>query len=104
MNGTITAGFYSADHSSSLNAKYVAAFEKTNPTMRPNFISVSAYDGMHLIYQALKKTGGKTDGDALVKAMKGMTWESPRGPVAIDAETRDIVQNIYLRKHERKTR
>ena len=102
MIGTITSGFYSADHSSSLNAKYVAAFEKTNPNMRPNFISVSAYDGMHLIYEALRKTGGKTDGDALIKAMKGMTWESPRGPVTIDPETRDIVQNIYLRQVEKK--
>jgi Periplasmic binding protein len=59
------------------------------------------YDGIHLIYEALKKTGGKSDGDALVSAMKGMTWESPRGPVSIDPETRDIVQNIYIRKVEK---
>jgi branched-chain amino acid transport system substrate-binding protein len=69
--------------------------------VRPNFISVSAYDGMHLIYEALKKTGGKSEGDALVAAMKGMSWESPRGPMSIDAETRDVVHNIYLRKVER---
>jgi branched-chain amino acid transport system substrate-binding protein len=102
MIGTITAGFYSADHPSSMNAKYVAAFQKAYPNMRPNFISVSGYDGMHLIYQALKKTGGKTDGDALVKAMKGTAWESPRGPIVIDPDTRDIVQNIYIRKVEKK--
>lgn len=102
MIGTITAGFYSADHDSSLNAKYVAAFRKAYPNMRPNFISVGGYDGMHLIYEALKKTGGKTDGDALVDAMKGIAWESPRGPISIDPETRDIVQNIYIRKVEKK--
>jgi branched-chain amino acid transport system substrate-binding protein len=65
-------------------------------------MSVGGYDGMHLIYEALKKTGGKTDGDALVAAMKGMKWESPRGPVSIDAETRDIIQNVYVRKVEKK--
>jgi branched-chain amino acid transport system substrate-binding protein len=70
--------------------------------MRPNFISVGGYDGMHLIYEALKKAGGKTDGDSLVAAMKGMKWESPRGPISIDPETRDIVQNVYIRRVERK--
>jgi branched-chain amino acid transport system substrate-binding protein len=69
--------------------------------VRPNFIGVSAYDGMHLIYEALKKTEGKTDGDALVAAMKGMAWESPRGPVSIDPATREIVQNIYIRRVEK---
>ncbi|MGD0024268.1 MAG: ABC transporter substrate-binding protein [Xanthobacteraceae bacterium] len=102
MIGTITAGFYSAYHASPMNKDYVAAFKKANPGMRPNFLSVSAYDGMHLIYEALKKTGGKTDGDALIGAMKGMAWESPRGPISIDPETRDIVQNIYIRKVEKR--
>ena len=69
--------------------------------MRPNFMSVGGYDGMHLIYEALKKTNGNTDGDALVAAMKGMSWTSPRGPISIDPATRDIVQNIYVRKVER---
>ena len=100
--GTITAGFYSADHPSSVNKNYVAAFKKANPDMRPNFISVSAYDGMHVIYEALKKTGGKTEGGGLIQAMKGMAWESPRGPISINPETRDIVQNIYIRKVEKK--
>jgi len=103
MIGTVTSGFYSAYHPSSMNKNYVAAFKKANPNMRPNFISVSGYDGMHLIYEALKKTGGKTDGDSLIGAMKGMAWESPRGPVSIDPETRDIVQNIYIRKVEMKS-
>ena len=101
MIGTVTAGFYSVAHPSALNKGYVAAFKLANANVRPNFISVSAYDGMHLIYEALKKTGGKTDGDTLVAAMKGMSWESPRGPVSIDPDTREIVQNIYIRRVEK---
>ncbi len=62
----------------------------------------SVYDGMRLIYEALKKTGGDTDGDKLIAAMKGMSFVSPRGPITIDPRTRDIVQNIYIRKVERK--
>ena len=100
--GTVTAHMYSADHDSATNKAFVAAFEKANSGMRPNFMAVSAYDGMHLIYEALKKTGGKTDGDTLIDAMKGMAWESPRGPISIDPQTRDIVQNIYIRKVEKK--
>jgi branched-chain amino acid transport system substrate-binding protein len=101
MIGTVTAGFYSVAHPSAVNKDYVAAFQKANANVRPNFISVSAYDGMHLIYEALRKTEGKTDGDALVSAMKGMAWESPRGPMSIDPKTRDVVQNIYIRKVEK---
>jgi branched-chain amino acid transport system substrate-binding protein len=100
--GTVTAHIYSADHNSQANKDFVAAFEKANGNMRPNFMAVAAYDGMHLIYEALKKTGGKTDGDALIEAMKGMAWESPRGPISIDPQTRDIVQNVYIRKVEKK--
>ena len=101
MVGTITAGFYSANHPSTMNKEYVAAFQKANANVRPNFISVSAYDGMHLIYEALKKTEGTTDGPALVEAMKGMAWESPRGPMSIDPKTRDVVQDIYIRRVEK---
>ncbi len=100
--GTVTAHFYSADHDSATNKAFVAAFEKANNGMRPNFMAVSGYDGMHLMYEALKKTGGKTDGDSLIAAAKGLAWESPRGPISIDPETRDIIQNIYIRKVERK--
>ncbi len=100
--GTITAHFYSADHDSAANKAFVAAFEKANNGMRPNFMAVSAYDGMHLMYETLNKTGGKTDGDSLIAAAKGMAWESPRGPVSIDPETRDIIQNVYIRKVEKK--
>jgi branched-chain amino acid transport system substrate-binding protein len=99
--GIVTSHHYSAAHPSAMNKAYVAAFKKANPGMRPNFMSMGGYDGMHAIYEALKKTKGATDGDALVNAMKGMAWESPRGPISIDPETRDIVQNIYVRRVER---
>jgi branched-chain amino acid transport system substrate-binding protein len=101
MLGTVTAGFYSALHPSATNKAYVEAFERANPTFRPNFLSVSGYDGMRLIYSALEKSRGSTEGDVLVGAMKGMTWESPRGPMSIDPDTRDVVHNIYVRRVER---
>ena len=100
MLGVITAHHYSTAHNSPMNKKYVEEFKKTN-NFRPNFISTGGWDGMHLIYEALKKTNGSTDGDAMMAAMKGMKWESPRGPISIDPETRDIVQNIYMRKVEK---
>jgi branched-chain amino acid transport system substrate-binding protein len=100
MLGMVTAHDYSAAHDSVLNKKYVDDFKKAN-NFRPNFVSIGGYDGMHLIYEALKKTGGKTDGDALLAAMKGMKWESPRGMMSIDPETRDIIQDIYIRRVEK---
>jgi branched-chain amino acid transport system substrate-binding protein len=99
--GIVTAHQYSAAHDSDVNKAFVSGFKKATG-MRPNFVSVAAYDGMHLIYEALKKTGNDTDGDKLIAAMKGMSFESPRGPISIDPETRDIVQNVYIRRVERK--
>ncbi|MET4040547.1 ABC transporter substrate-binding protein [Bradyrhizobium sp. RT6a] len=98
--GTVTAHLYSAAHSSQMNKDFVAAYKKAYGN-RPGFMAVSGYDGIHLIYEALKKTNGDTDGTKLVEAMKGQKWESPRGPISIDPETRDIVQNIYIRKVEK---
>ena len=98
--GAITAHMYSAIHPSEVNKAFVRDY-KAAFASRPGFVAVGGYDGMHLIYEALKKTGGATDGDALVGAMKGMAWESPRGPISIDPETRDIIQNIYIRKVEK---
>jgi len=98
--GITTSHHYSALHPSDLNKKFVADFKKT-ANLRPNFMGVAGYDGMQLIYKALEKTKGVATGDALVEAMKGMAWESPRGPISIDPQTRDIVQNIYVRKVER---
>jgi branched-chain amino acid transport system substrate-binding protein len=100
MLGIVTAHHYSATHDSALNKTFVADFEKSHGK-RPNFGAVGSYDAMHLIFEALKKTGGKTDGDAMIAAMKGMKWESPRGPIEIDPRTRDVVHNEYIRRVER---
>lgn len=100
--GVVTSHHYSTAHPSAVNKKFVEAFQKANKNLRPNFMAVGGYDGMRVIYEALKKTGGKGGGEALVNAMKGQIFESPRGPVFIDAQTRDVVQNIYLRKVEKK--
>ncbi|MBB5224184.1 branched-chain amino acid transport system substrate-binding protein [Amaricoccus macauensis] len=97
----ITGFHYSAAHDSPENKAFVEAFKAANDGMRPNFMAVGGYDGMHLLYAALEKTGGKSDGESLIEAMKGLAWESPRGPMQIDPETRDIVQNVYMRKVER---
>ena len=99
--GVVTSHHYSAAHPSPLNKKFVDAFEKANKGLRPNFMAVGGYDGMRVIYEALKTTKGAGGGDALLAAMKGQVFESPRGPVFVDAQTRDIVQNVYLRKVER---
>jgi len=97
--GRISAWHYDYNHKSKMNADFVKAFN-AEFKRNPDFFAVGGYDGMHLIYEALKKTGGKTDGDALIAAAKGMKWESPRGPISIDPATRDIVQNVYIRKVE----
>jgi branched-chain amino acid transport system substrate-binding protein len=99
--GIITAHQYSAAHDSEVNRAFVAGFRKSTG-MRPNYVSVAAYDGMHLIYEALRKTGGDSNGDKLIAAMKGSSFESPRGPISIDPQTRDIVQSVYIRRVERK--
>ena len=104
--GVVTSHHYSAAHPSAANKKFVEAFSKANKGLRPNFMAVGGYDGMRVIYEALRaaKTTGKAmpTGDALLAAMKGQIFESPRGPIFIDAQTRDVVQNVYLRKVEKK--
>ena len=100
--GVVTAFHYSAAHDSALNRKFVAEFGAANKGMRPNFMAVGGYDGMQAIYTALEKTKGQGQGQALVDAMKGLSFESPRGPITIDAQTRDIVQDVYIRKVERR--
>jgi branched-chain amino acid transport system substrate-binding protein len=99
--GLETAYFYSAAHPSAKNKAFVEGVKQANNGMRANFFGVSGYDGMHLIYEGIRKTGGKTDGDSFIGAVKGMSWESPRGPMSIDPETRDVISNIYMRKVER---
>lgn len=98
--GIITAFHYDPNHASAMNKEFVAAYNKAFGR-NPDIFSIGGYDGMHLIYAALAKTGGKTDGQALIDAAKGMSWESPRGPMTIDPDTRDIIQTIYIRKVEK---
>jgi branched-chain amino acid transport system substrate-binding protein len=93
----ISVWHYDYNDESKINKDFVAAYS-AEFKRNPDFGSVGAYDGMHVIYEALKKTGGKTDGESLVAAAKGVSFESPRGPFLIDAETRDIVQNISVRQ------
>lgn len=98
--GMITAFHYDYNHASAMNKAFVAAYNKAFGR-NPDIYSIGGYDGMHLIYAALEKTGGKADGPALVDAIKGMAWESPRGPISIDPATRDIIQTIYIRRVEK---
>ena len=99
--GAITAGHYSTAHDSALNREYVAAYNKAyGAKIRPNYMSVAGYDGMAAIYMALNKTNGDSDAGKFVSALKGAKWESPRGTVAIDPDTRDVVQTVYIRRTE----
>jgi branched-chain amino acid transport system substrate-binding protein len=98
--GIITSFHYDWPHKSKTNGDFVKAYN-AEFKRNPDFFTVGAYDGMHLIYEALKKTKGNTDGEALINAAKGMKWESPRGPISIDPETRDIIQTVYIRKVEK---
>ena len=98
--GILTVWHYDWNDPSNLNKEFVKAYN-AEFKRNPDFGAVGGYDGMHAIYEALKKTGGKADADALIAAAKGLKWESPRGPMQIDPETRDIVQNIYVRRVEK---
>jgi branched-chain amino acid transport system substrate-binding protein len=100
--GVVTSFHYSAAHDSPENKAYVSGMAAANNGMRANFHSVGGYDGMHLIYEALKKTGGDSDGEKVVNAMKGMSWVSPRGPMSIDPMSRDVIQTVYIRRVEMK--
>jgi len=98
--GIITSGHYDYNLGSNANKEFVAAFNAAFKR-NPDFFAVGGYDGMHLIYEALKKTSVNTDGEALIAAAKGMAWESPRGPMSIDPATRDVVQTVYMRRVEK---
>jgi len=95
--GFVTVANYDFNHDSKLNKAFVKAFNDAYKR-NPDIFSIGGYDGMHLIYETLKKTKGNTDGDALIAAAKGMKWESPRGPMMIDPQTRDVVENVYIRR------
>ena len=99
--GIVTVAHFDYSHDSALNKQFVKAYNEASGGRNPDLFSIGGYDGMHLIYEALKKTGGKTDGESLINAAKGMKWESPRGPMAIDPATRDVVQTVYIRRVEK---
>lgn len=99
--GIVNSFHYSEAHNSAENKAYVQAYYKAYPADRPNFMSVAGYDGMQLIAKTLEKTGGDASGEKFIAAAKGLSWTSPRGPISIDPQTRDIVQTIYIRKVEK---
>ena len=99
--GIITVFHYDWNHNSAMNRDFVKAYNEAYGGRNPDLFSIGGWDGMHLIYETLKKTGGKTDAETLVAAAKGMRWESPRGPISIDPETRDIIQTVYIRRVEK---
>jgi branched-chain amino acid transport system substrate-binding protein len=98
--GMITAWHYEYTDKAPKNVAFVKLFNEMHKR-NPDFFSIGGYDGMHVIYEAVKKAGGKLDGDSLIAAAKGLKWDSPRGPMSIDPETRDVVQTIYIRKVEK---
>ncbi len=102
--GVVTTHHYSAAHDSPENTAFKAAFAKvTNDSMRPNFMAVGGYDGMAAIAAVTLKLQGKTDdADRVMEAFKGLTLNSPRGPIRIDPETRDVIQTVYVRRVERR--
>lgn len=100
--GAVTSHHYSAAHDSAENRAFLDAFRAVLPNARANFMAVGGYDGMHLLGEMLKRTNGSEDGERLLAAAKGLSWTSPRGPMTIDANTRDVVQDIYIRRAERR--
>lgn len=99
--GLTTAFHYSGAHDSPENRKFVDALKKRDPAAVANYASVGAWDGMYVIHKMIEATDGKKDGAKALAAARTLQWESPRGPVRIDAKTRHITQNVYLRKVER---
>ena len=99
--GVVNSMQYAESHNSPENKAFTAAFAKANPGMRPGYMAVAGFDGLQLIAKTLEKTGGDAEGDKFMAAAKGMAWTSPRGPISIDPQTRDIVQTIYIRKVEK---
>ena len=96
--GIITTFHYTLERDDPLNKAYVEGYTAANNGRKPDLFSIGGYDGMHLIFEALKATNGDASGDALIEAAKGMSWDSPRGPMSIDPETRDVIQTVYIRE------
>ncbi|HEY6865552.1 MAG TPA: ABC transporter substrate-binding protein [Burkholderiales bacterium] len=99
--GVVTTHQYSVAHASAQNRAFVKAYAEIDARSRPNFMAVGAWDGMAAIYETARRLNGKIDGDRAIAALKGMRIDSPRGPISIDPETRDVVQTIYIRRVEK---
>lgn len=100
--GLVTAHHYSYAHKSAKNEKFVKDFVAEFGTqLRPSYFAITAYDAMTAIDLAYKKAGAEASGDKVMEALKGVAFESPRGPIEIDPATRDIVQTVYIRKVEK---
>lgn len=93
--GIVTATHYESQREDPINAEFIAAYHAANDGRNPDLYSVGGYDGMHVVYEALKATGGNTDAAALTEAAIGLEWVSPRGPIRID-ESRESIQSIWL--------
>ncbi|HWL03980.1 MAG TPA: ABC transporter substrate-binding protein [Xanthobacteraceae bacterium] len=99
VDGVVSSLNYQPDLKNPANEKFLKGFhDMMGANAVPSARTVQGYDGMALIYQALEKTGGKTDADSLLAALKEAKIDSPRGPISIDPKTRDIVQNMYIRR------
>jgi branched-chain amino acid transport system substrate-binding protein len=97
--GAVTVLNYSTALDNEANKSFLKAYAAANPNRpAPTFVHVVAYDTMGMIYETIRRLNGKVTGDAAVKTLSGMKWNSPRGPISIDPKTRDIVQNMYIRE------
>ncbi|MES2399436.1 MAG: ABC transporter substrate-binding protein [Pseudomonadota bacterium] len=99
--GAISTGFYTPSNPSARNKAFLQTYrEVAGDKIEPNYLTVGAYDGMAVIFEALKRTRGVADGDKIIDAMKGLSINSPRGPMSIDKDTRDVINTVYVRKVE----
>jgi len=99
--GVVTTHQYSVAHDSAQNRAFLKAYAEIESRGRPNFMAVGGWDGMAAIYEVARRLNGKIDGDKAMEILKGMKIDSPRGPISIDPETRDVIQTIYVRRVER---
>jgi branched-chain amino acid transport system substrate-binding protein len=100
--GVISTMNYSGTHNSKLNRDFIKAFEAQSGGLPPTFGGVGVYDAFTAMYKVIEAQKGQIDPDKTMELVKTLKFESPRGPIAIDPETRDIVQNVYIRRTEMK--
>jgi branched-chain amino acid transport system substrate-binding protein len=100
--GVISSFDYSATHDSKLNRDFVRAVKDVDPKVEPDYVAVATWDAMTAAYKVIALQGGTIDPEKTMALLKGMKFESPRGPIMIDPDTRDIIQNVYLRRTEKK--